>query len=368
MIAKNNDPASIAWTLGFRQRAYALRIPISATLELTSRCNLRCRHCYLGNQTEQHKKRDLERDTESVLHSLDEWAAAGCLYLLITGGDPMMRKDFPVVYRHARELGMLVTVFCDGILVNDAIVELFRELPPRKVEISIYGGTSETYEAITRVQGSYGRAWTGIRRLLDAGIRVGLKTVLMKLNEHEMDLMEAQAAAAGVPFRYDAAIFPCLPNGSSDPLDLRVSPEAVVKRDLASPERRRQWQDRLEQTAKLPEDERLYGCSAGATSFYVDPFGNHSPCLMTTHYRYRLEEGEAFGDLWQGRMGEIRSKRKTKKTSCLSGPLRGACTHCPAFNFLETGDEETESDYIREVTRLRYRETMKFTIKQEHEA
>jgi len=190
MNPRNADKPSIDWTLGFRSRAYAERVPISATLELTSRCNLRCQHCYLGNQDEQHRKRDQERDTAAVMKSLGEWAEAGCLYLLITGGDPMMRKDFATVYRHARELGMLVTVFCDGILVTDPIIELFKEFPPRKVEVSIYGGTRETYETVTRVPGSHAAAWKGIRKLHENGIRIGLKTVLMTLNQHEQDMME----------------------------------------------------------------------------------------------------------------------------------------------------------------------------------
>jgi MoaA/NifB/PqqE/SkfB family radical SAM enzyme len=354
MIPRNADPSSIAWTLDFRARAHRQRVPISATLELTSRCNLRCQHCYLGSQTEQHKKRDLERDTRSVLKSLDEWAEAGCLYLLITGGDPMMRKDFPVVYRHARELGMLVTVFCDGILVTEAIVGLFEELPPRKVEISIYGATAETYETITRVPGSHALAWRGIRRLRDHGIRVGLKTVLMTLNQHELDAMADQAQELGVPFRYDAAIFPCLPNGSADPLDLRVAPETVVAFDLARPDRRRQWIDKIEQSSKAaPDNDRLYACGAGATSFYADSFGNLSPCLLTTHYRYR-QNNRSFRTVWDSELGLIQSRKKNTRSNCLSGPLRGACTHCPAFNFLETGDEETESDYIRKTTELRH--------------
>lgn len=360
MSAVNTDAASIEWTLGFRGRAYADRLPISATLELTSRCNLRCQHCYLGSQDEQHRKREQERDTQSVLRSLDEWAAAGCLYLLITGGDPMMRKDFALVYRHARELGMLVTVFCDGILVTPAIVELFRELPPRKVEISIYGATAATYESITRVPGSHPLAWRGIRRLKEAGIRIGLKTVLMKLNEHELEAMEQQAHALGVPFRYDSAIFPCLPDGSNReaPLDLRVDPETVVEKDLSNPARARQWMEKIELTDQQPVGDKLYSCGAGATSFYVDPFGNLSPCLMTTHYRYR-QDGRAFQDVWKKDLSEIRAKKRKSATSCLGSPVRGACTHCPAFNFLETGNEEVESDYTRRLSYLRYEALMK---------
>jgi radical SAM protein with 4Fe4S-binding SPASM domain len=183
----------------------------------------------------------------------------------------------------------------------------------------------------------------------------------MTLNQHELEAMAGQARELGAPFRYDAAIFPCLPNGSTDPLDLRVSPEDVVAHDMADPVRRQQWIDKIEATRDQPEDDRLYSCGAGATSFYSDPFGNLSPCLMTTHYRY--EQGRrSFLDVWEGDLREIRTKRKTKRSSCLTGPLRGACTHCPAFNFLETGDEEQESAYIRETTALRYREALKWNI------
>lgn len=235
MFSKQTDQASIDWTLGFRKRAHRNRIPISATLELTSRCNLRCQHCYLGNQDEQHARHAQERDTVAVKASLKEWADAGCLYLLITGGDPMMREDFAEIYRFACELGLLVTVFCDGILVDQTIIELFEEFPPRKVEISIYGATAGTYEEVTRVPRSHAEAWEGINLLCDNGIRVGLKTVLLSINEHELDEMEAQAKERGLPFRYDAAVFPCLPVNSNEPLDLRVAPEKVVEHDLATP-------------------------------------------------------------------------------------------------------------------------------------
>jgi MoaA/NifB/PqqE/SkfB family radical SAM enzyme len=357
MDLKQTDEASAAWVNEFRSRAHEMRIPISATLELTSRCNLRCQHCYLGNQEEQHARREEERSTEAVKTSLKEWADAGCLYLLITGGDPMMREDFAEIYRTACELGLLVTVFCDGILVDEAMVELFREFPPRKVEISIYGSSVETYELITQTPRSYEAAWDGIHRLLASGVPVGLKTVLMTLNEHELDEMEAQAQALGVPFRYDAAVFPCLPDHSNEPLDLRVSPEVVVKHDLSNPKRRQQWVDKLMQTDALPEDDRLYGCGAGVTGFYADPFGNLSPCLMTPQYQLN-SEGRSFESVWNEDLGEIREKKKTGASSCLTGVLKGACVHCPAMNFLETGDEEVESDYMKKTTQLRYRRIM----------
>lgn len=357
MSDRSTDPVSMSWAEGFRSRAHRQRIPISATLELTSRCNLRCQHCYLGNQEEQHARQKEEQSTRAVKASLQQWADAGCLYLLITGGDPMMRDDFSEIYQTACELGFIVTVFCDGILVDEAILNLFREFPPRKVEVSIYGASAETYELITRTPRSYEEAWTGIRRLLAGGVRVGLKTVLMTLNEHELDEMEAQACAVGVPFRYDAAVFPCLPTRSNDPLDLRVPPEVVVKHDLSNSKRRGQWLERVEKMSGSLTDDRLYGCGAGVTGFYADPFGNLSPCLMTTNYQTAQADRD-FSDLWNNELSAIQTKKKSRSDSCMSGEMRGACTHCPAMNFVETGDEEAESDYMIRTTELRYKAVM----------
>jgi MoaA/NifB/PqqE/SkfB family radical SAM enzyme len=343
-------------------------------LELTSRCNLRCRHCYHGAQDEQQAKRALERDTQAVKTSLEEWADAGCLNLLITGGDPMMRTDFAEIYRHACELGMVVTVFCDGILVSDSIIDLFRELPPRKVEVSIYGATAATYEDITRVPGSHARAWEGIRRLHGHGVRIALKTMLLTLNQHELEAMAAQAAELGCSFRFDAAVFPCIASGpqpslpealpgggerraATAPLDLRVPPEDVVRFDMLLPDQRAKWTRSVLGGRKRAESDLLYPCGAGATSFYADPYGTLSPCLMTRRYRYS-GQGRAFGDVWRKELAEIRSKKRTRTGSSFSGVLRGACAHCPAFNELETGDEETESDHMRTTARLRYEAVM----------
>ncbi len=350
------DAATMEWTTEFRRRAAQARRPISAALELTRRCNLRCTHCYLGDQAEQHRQGARERGTEEVKAALTEWAEAGCLYLLITGGDPLIRSDFADLYRHARELGLVVTVFCNGTLVTDRIIALFRELPPRKVEISLYGATAETHDAVTGIRGSHALAWAGIRRLQEGGIRIGLKTLLLKTNLHEFEAMERQAAAAGVGFRHDAALFPGLADGSRAPLGLRVPPGEAVRCDMAAPERRQMWREKIEKTAAHPVDPRLYTCAAGQTYFHADPFGDLSPCLMASGYRCHAG-ARPFQALWQ-ELAEIRGRRRTRPGGSFSGKLRGACAHCPAFNALETGDEEQESEYMIETTRLRYQAAM----------
>lgn len=341
----------------FNTRTEALRVPVSGMLELTSRCNLRCVHCYLGPQEEQQKKRAAEMTTAEVMGLLDEMAEAGTLFLTITGGDPMMRPDFPEVYRHAKQLGLLVTVLCDGILVTDRIVALFRELPPQSVEISIYGATAETYEKVTRVPGSYPRFLAGVGRLREAGVRTGFKSVLMSINRHEFAEMERMAREWGGGFRIDSAIFPCLPNQGHEPLDLRIPPAEAVAIELANPTRLASYATLFEKKGNLPPRQGLYECGAGVTAFYVDPFGQVSPCLMTTRYRYNLRGHEGgFAARWRDDLATLRSRRpENPDHACNHCAVRDACSGCSAFFALETGREDVKSEYVCETTQHRVR-------------
>lgn len=341
------------WMADFRHRTARERVPISGILELTSRCNLRCVHCYLGPQEEQRKKRDLEMSTDRAKAVIDEICANGCLYLVITGGDPMVRKDFPEIYRHAREQGLIVTVFCDGILVSDAIVRLFQEYPPFNVDVSVYGATAETYEAVTRVKGSFPRFLQGLDRLVQGGIPFSLKTVLMTLNQHELEDMRQAAARLRVKFRVDSAIFPCLPTQDHEPLDLRVEPREAVELELSDPEQLRQWVDYAEERIGQAAGEHLYTCGAGVTNFYVDPMGYASPCLMTTHHRYPIGE-RSFAELWQRELVQLRGARPREGYTCNSCEMKVACTGCPAFNYQENGHEDVKSEYVCETTRHRW--------------
>ena len=97
----------LRWTRSFQVKTQSLRVPLSGMIEITSRCNLRCVHCYLGEQSEQHSKREQELSTQQWFDLIDQFVAAGCLYITLTGGDPMMRRDFADIYRHCKESGLV---------------------------------------------------------------------------------------------------------------------------------------------------------------------------------------------------------------------------------------------------------------------
>ena len=342
-----------AWVDDFRRRTVMERIPISGILELTSSCNLKCIHCYLGPQEEQRKKRSLEMSTERVKEVIDDIVASGCLYLTITGGDPMVRKDFPEVYRYAKEKGLVVTVFCDGVLVTDKVVRLFQDYPPMNIDISVYGATAETYERVTRIPGSFPKFLRGLDRLAEGGIPYGLKTVLLEPNKHELQDMRRMAEERGVKFRVDSAVFPCLPTNDHEPLDLRVEPKEAVERELADERQLDQWVKYSERHKDTPASDYLYTCGAGVTNFYIDPLGYASPCLMTTHYRYSLAEKD-FEGLWSKELVQLRSEKPGEHYGCNSCHMKSACTSCPAFNYQENGAEDQKSEYVCETTQHRW--------------
>lgn len=344
---------NVEWLTATTRRAVERRVPVAGLLELTSRCNLRCVHCYLGAQ-EQHwdeARRRQELPLAKLLSIIDELADAGCLYLGITGGDPMLHDHFAEVYRHACERGIRVTVLCNGVLVRDKIVELFREYPPLQVEVSLYGATRATYEAVTKVPGSYAKCLAGVRKLVDNGIRVQLKTVIITLNAHELQDMRRIAGELGVGFRVDSTIFPQLTDRGHAPLDYRVPPAEAIRLELADRRTLEAWSKRID--LKLQPSESLYRCGAGVTGFYIDPFGYVSPCIMTTQHRHSLHE-RSFASLWANELVQIRKTRPRADYGCNSCEMQSACTSCPAFNYQENGHEDVKSEYVCETTRERW--------------
>ena len=202
------------------------RIPISGSLEVTLRCNLRCQHCYIpGERRLSRKERELSLG--EIQRILDEITDAGCLWLLLTGGEPLLRRDFLDIYTYAKRKGLLLTFFTNGTLVTRRIADHLAEWRPFNIEITLYGTTQETYERVTGIPGSYTRCRRGIDLLLERNLPLGLKTMVMTLNHHELDQMKVLADNLGVQFRFDPILNPAQ-DGSARPTYLRLTPEEIV--------------------------------------------------------------------------------------------------------------------------------------------
>ena len=154
--------ADLQRRLGLRER----RLPLQGTLETTYRCNLNCAHCYVNQPAGSRAERERELPLARLKALVDEIVEAGCLEVLFTGGEVLVRPDFPELYLYAIRSGLVVTIFTNGTLVTESVADLLDRHRPHAVEISLYGMTRETYERVTRVPGSYDKCLAGIERLV----------------------------------------------------------------------------------------------------------------------------------------------------------------------------------------------------------
>ena len=142
------------WRLGIHNLSVTKRIPISASIEITRRCNNRCIHCCSNLPLKDPFARHNEMNAVEHFRILDEMAAAGCLWVLFTGGEIFARRDFLDIYAHAKRQGFLITLFTNGTLITPDIADYLVEMPPFYIEVTLYGYTRRIYERVTGVPGS----------------------------------------------------------------------------------------------------------------------------------------------------------------------------------------------------------------------
>ncbi len=341
------------------------RYPLGGGFELTERCNLSCQHCYINRTAADQTARAAELTTSQVFEILGQISDAGCLFLNITGGEPLLRPDFIPIYQHTRQRGMLVTLFTNGTLITPRIADVLAYSPPQTVEITLYGGTNETYERVTRLPGAFDRCLQGIEYLLERGLSVGLKTVLLTTNLHELPLMRSLAEGFGVPFRYDGTIWPRL-DGSTSPFNYRLSLEEMRTLDLQDTERLQSWQAVAEKfSGRLSRSEYVFSCNGGMRTFHIDSRGKLSVCVMARQPAYDILT-MGFQQAWEA-LGQLRKKRLTSETKCRTCQIGALCSQCVGWSQLIHGDDETPVDYICALGHLRAEiiQTMQANIKEE---
>ena len=326
------------------------RIPLSGSLEVTFRCNLRCVHCYLGdNRSGVPGEQELTK--EEIFGILDQVTEAGTLWFLLTGGEPFIRPDFMEIYRYAAHKGLLVTIFTNGTLLTPQIADELAELPPQLVEITLYGATKETYERVTGIPGSYERCMRGIDLLLERGIPLKLKTIVMRWNVHEFEAIKAFAESKGVGFRYDAALVGAM-NGGQGPFSLRLEPEEVVALERTNIELQDELRAMLDRVRGQTVKQALYKCGAAQNTFHIDPYGQLSPCILSRSQFYSLLSG-TFSDGWGEFLLHVTSKPAKEKERCDRCDLLILCGQCPGKSFLEDGNVENPIDYYCQIGHLR---------------
>lgn len=150
------------------------RIPVSAQFELTGRCNLDCKMCYVHN-LDAAECLSRELSTEEWKRIFDEAYEKELLFATLTGGECLLRPDFKELYLHLWKKGVKISVLTNGILLDEAYVAFFKAHKPELVQISLYGSDEAGYLRVTGHKG-FEKAVTAIRGLMDAGVNLRVVT------------------------------------------------------------------------------------------------------------------------------------------------------------------------------------------------
>jgi radical SAM protein with 4Fe4S-binding SPASM domain len=345
-----------AFSADLHQRYAGKRVPLQVSIEVTRRCPLECLHCYnnlpMGDM--EAKRRELTK--EEHFEVLDELVEMGCFWLLYTGGEIFARKDFLEIYTYAKKKGFLITLFTNGTIINEQIADYLAEWPPFAIEITLYGRTRETYEALTAIPGSYDRCLRGIKLLKERGLPLKLKTVATSINKHEVMAMRRFAEEElGVDFKMDGQINPRI-DCSQSPLAVRLTPEEVVALDMATPKSVNEYRmlaDRdLKSAAQLVQIDTVYSCGGGMNSFAINALGEIAICVISQQDTFSVRS-DGVNAVWEKSLLQLRERKRTRMTKCVECRIKSLCGMCPANGEMENGDRESPVDFLCHVAHLR---------------
>jgi sulfatase maturation enzyme AslB (radical SAM superfamily) len=151
----------------------------SMQIELSSRCNEHCVHCYIPHE---NKINDIE--PALFYDILDQCRDMGVLGLTLSGGEPMLHKNFCEFLRKAKEYDFSINILSNLTLLNDEIIKEMKENRLSSVQVSLYSMDPEIHDSITRLKGSFYKTRDNILRLIENDIPLQISCPTMKQNKN----------------------------------------------------------------------------------------------------------------------------------------------------------------------------------------
>jgi radical SAM protein with 4Fe4S-binding SPASM domain len=312
--------------------AFAQAIPLNCQIEITYRCNHLCSFCYNSPSGAR------EMTTEQIFEALRKIADFGVLYTTLTGGEALCHKDFFEIAAEVRRLGMALRIYSNGYLMGDRkVVRRIKGLNPLEVEISIHGARPETHDALTRIKGSFERTIKGIENLVEAGIKVMLKTPITRLNQEELFEIRDLGERYGLRVVFDAVITP-KDDGNLDPLSLRADDDFI--RTYWG-----EWYPQLHRGQLPPKANHCAAdgeanCGTARSGFTVDPYGNILPCVAFRRKAGNILEVDDLEEVWSSSrvLNEVRDLAVSARRKLDKHPDGRYFTFCLGVAETQTGD------------------------------
>ena len=363
MKTSNSEPYISTY---LHQKGRRLGLPIAGNFELTARCNFNCPMCYVHQSAESVEAAGGELTAHQWLEIAEAAQKRGLIFALLTGGEPLVRKDFFEIYDGMKKMGLLISINSNGSMLQGQILERFLKDPPLRFNISLYGGSNETYRGMCGLP-VYDRVKENIRALRQAGIGVSLNLSITPYNYQDLERIYADAVELDVNVKASSYMYPPIrladgSYGCGNRLSAEDAARCSVQWDAIrfTPEEfalRAQGMEKLTDVCgdgcPLEEGEGIR-CRAGSSSFWITWQGKMLPCGMMTEPVADLRK-QSFEEAWEYIRSE--SAKVRLPAECGSCAYKEVCGVCASVCYTETGRFDGVPTYICEKTKQQVRLT-----------
>lgn len=298
------------------------------TIELTHRCNVACRHCYILPGEEELSLPEWER----ILRQL---ADHGAFVLTITGGEPTLYPRFFDFIEMTSRFGFAIRLFSNLTTLSPDDMDRLRQAHVLGVDTTIHAHDADGHDQFCRTPGAFEATLDALRRMKEKGFPLSIKTTWTRYNHKSVDRVFGLAMELGLYMRASPSVTPRR-DMSTDHFDCRLSEDELF--DLFLEISRVTGGDgRLGDCDSYPlppGDVRF--CGAGVTSVRIGPSGKVYPCVEMIELLGDLRE-QSFDEIWYQSpfLRELRGLRLRDAKLCIDCPDLRFCFRCPAQAYNE---------------------------------
>ncbi len=353
----NNSPGLTDYLM---VKAAGMNIPINGSFELLPICNFNCEYCYINSPFSAKMYEERRTSAEDWIRVLDQARENGLLYLLLTGGEPLLYEGFEKIYERSARSGIIVSVNTNGTLINREVAETFRKNLPKQINISLYGTNNGIYRDLCGARNGFDRVDRAVKLLKEFGIPFKFNCVVNKKNAGDIENIIWYAKETGTVADLTTYVYPPVRNESASfGANKRLTCEEAaglrlkIYRLTHSDAEYRLFLENIvssgarksELSAEKCDGESKYSCRAGKSGFWVNWKLEMTACGMTDHPSEDLKT-QLFSEAWR-KISET-WKEYSLPQKCLSCPMAPLCGVCKASAYAESGNHSGVPEYICE--------------------
>lgn len=331
--------------------AAAKSVPINGSFELLPLCNLNCKMCYVRLSREEMEKHGRLRTADEWLTLAEQMQKAGTLFLLLTGGEPLIYPDFKKLYLGLKKLGFIISVNTNGTLLNEEWADFFAENKPRRINITLYGSDDNAYKNLCNYPGGFEKTMNALKFLKERDVPAKINFSVTRANADMLGDIYRIGKELDMLVETDTYMIPALKErhlpiseqSRLEPEQAAAARVEVMRHDMGDKVLGEYIDAVLKETEKEATHPDCVSCLAGNCGFTINWKGEMKPCVTFDEPAVSVFE-VGFDEAW--RQISQRTKEFRLNPKCVNCNLRVICPTCAASAFLETGSYDGVPEYL----------------------